>query len=324
MTKAVFRPGELELLGDIVVLDPPTSYPELAYLMQEDESEIVSPQEEEYTGPTIEEIRQEIEQLRSDFEAEKEEKLALAKLDAERIIKKAEDSASGELNRGLDEAEAIKTKAEEEAEAILAAARTEAEQILSEGRAALDEEKNEAREQGQSEGRESGYNEGKAEVERLVERTQKILEKAQDKRGEILVDTEREIVHLVLLIARKIIKTISENQKDVIISNVIEALRKVKTKGDISIKVNLADLELATEHKKEFIDLVEGVKSIQVLEDSTVDAGGCIIETDFGEIDARIASQLAELEAKILEISPIRNRSRNLNSYTGADYGKSF
>ena len=32
----------------------------------------------------------------------------------------------------------------------------------------------------------------------------------------------------------------------------------------------------------------------------------CIVETDFGAIDARISSQLAELEEKILEISPIK------------------
>jgi hypothetical protein len=52
--------------------------------------------------------------------------------------------------------------------------------------------------------------------------------------------------------------------------------------------------------------MMEGVKSINIVEDSSVDSGGCIIETDFGEIDARIASQLAELENRILEISPVK------------------
>jgi len=56
--------------------------------------------------------------------------------------------------------------------------------------------------------------------------------------------------------------------------------------------------------------LVEGAKSIQIVEDTTVDPGGCIIETDFGEIDARISSQLSELEQKILEISPIRSKAK--------------
>ncbi|MDE6719871.1 MAG: flagellar assembly protein FliH, partial [Treponemataceae bacterium] len=54
-----------------------------------------------------------------------------------------------------------------------------------------------------------------------------------------------------------------------------------------------------------------GVKGITVLEDSSVERGGCIVETDFGAIDARISSQLAELEEKILEISPIKSVSKS-------------
>jgi flagellar assembly protein FliH len=91
---------------------------------------------------------------------------------------------------------------------------------------------------------------------------------------------------------------------------VVQALRKVKGKGNIIIHVNMADLKLSTEHVKDFINLVEGAKSLQIVEDSSVDEGGCVIETDFGEIDARIASQLSELEAKILEVSPIKSREK--------------
>jgi len=57
--------------------------------------------------------------------------------------------------------------------------------------------------------------------------------------------------------------------------------------------------------------MLEGVKSIQVAEDSSVDSGGCVIETDFGEIDARISNQLAELESKILEVSPIKTKPKS-------------
>jgi flagellar assembly protein FliH len=115
----------------------------------------------------------------------------------------------------------------------------------------------------------------------------------------------------VLLISRKVVKVISENQREVVISNVVQALRKVRDRGTVIIHVNLADLKLTTEHTKEFIKMLEGVKTIQVVEDSSVDPGGCIIETDFGEVDARISSQLAELEAKILEVSPIRAKIKS-------------
>jgi len=131
-----------------------------------------------------------------------------------------------------------------------------------------------------------------------------------DKRAEILEQTEAQVVELVLLIARKVVKTISENQKNVVLSNISQALRKLKTRSDVIVRVNLADLQLTTEHAKDFIEAAENAKKLSIVEDSSVDRGGCVIETDFGEIDARIQSQLHELEEKILDISPIKARGK--------------
>ena len=76
------------------------------------------------------------------------------------------------------------------------------------------------------------------------------------------------------------------------------------------VRVNIADLQLTTEHAKDFIEAAETAKKLSIVEDSSVDRGGCVIETDFGEIDARIQSQLHELEEKILDISPIKARGK--------------
>jgi flagellar assembly protein FliH len=231
-----------------------------------------------------------------------------AKDRAESIMRDAEQSAAEEKQRGTDEAESVKAAAQAEAEQLVAQAKAKAEEIEAEIRKNLEDEKKAALEEGRLAGRNEGYAEGKVEVDRLIERTQIVLERAQDKRGEILTETEQEIINLVLLITRKAVKVIADNQREVIISNVVQALRKVRDRGNIIIRVNLADLKLTTDHTKEFVKMMEGVKSIQVAEDSSVGPGGCVIETDFGEVDARISSQLAELETKILEVSPIRAR----------------
>jgi len=305
MLKAVFRPSELVTLPDKIIIDSPTSFPDLAHLAPVEE--VVEDPVEEYKGPTADDLRREAELFKSQWEEEKEKMIASAKEEAENIVQDAQKAAIAEVQRKTDEAQVIKQQAEEEAERIIADARNKAGEIEKEVRQSLAAERKDAREKGMEEGHESGYAEGKAEVERLIERTQVVLERAQDKRGEILSETEKEIIDLVLLISRKVIKVISENQRNVIISNVVQALRKVKAKGSVIIRVNMADLKLSTEHKQEFIKLMEGAKSVQIIEDSSVDSGGCIIETDFGEIDARISSQLAEMESKILEISPMRS-----------------
>jgi flagellar assembly protein FliH len=311
MAKSVFRQAEISVSRGKILLDPPTSFPELSHLAQiEEEPEEITEDVEEYAGPTADDLRREAEAFRSRWEIEKETMMVAARADAKLIVKEAEDTAFREVKRRTDEAQSLKRQAQDDADKIIAGAREKARKIEAEARAAFDAGRREAEEQGRADGREAGFAEGRAEVERLVGRTRTVLERAQGKRAEILEQTEQEIVNLVLLIARKVIKVISESQKTVIVSNVVQALRKVKGRGNIIIRVNMADLKLATDHLKDFISLAEGAKSVQIMEDSSVDEGGCVIETDFGEIDARIASQLAELEAKILEISPIRTRAR--------------
>ena len=134
----------------------------------------------------------------------------------------------------------------------------------------------------------------------------KILESVMQRREDILDETEQQIVELVVLMTRKVVKVISDNQKSVINNNVLAALKKVKGRGSVTLRVNLEDLKLATQNIDEFIKRCENIKGITVMEDSTVENGGCIVETDFGAIDARISSQLTEVENRVMEISPIK------------------
>ena len=265
----------------------------------------------EYTGPTADDLRREAEEYKKQFEIEKQGMLDDAQRKADEIVKKAEDAAFAEVKRQTDQAQVIKTQAETEVAKIKAEAQAEAERIIAEAQAERDKIINESKKQGYDTGYEAGYQDGQKEAERLVERMHSILDNVMKRREEILSETEYQIVELVVLMARKVVKIISENQKTVIMNNVLQALKKVKGRGDVTIRVNLADAKLTTEHIQDFIDRVEAVKGITVVEDTTVEKGGCIVETDFGAIDARISSQLTELEQKIMEISPVKTVAKS-------------
>jgi len=305
VAKHVFRAMEVVELGTRVVIDAPGPA-EPKHQEREEEAELAPA----YEGPTADELRREAEAFKESWEREKSELEARAREDAERIVKEAESAAFEEVRRKQNQAQKIRQEAEDEAARLREDARKEAEEIASQANERIKSAERDAQRQGFDKGREEGYAEGKAEVQRLTERLHVVLEKAMDKRAEILSDSENEVVELVLLIARKVIKTISENQKNVVVSNVVQALRKLKTRGDVIIRVNLADMKLATEHVKDFMAMAENAKNITVVEDTTVDRGGCVIETDFGQIDARISSQLHEIEEKILDVSPIKARGK--------------
>ena len=303
MAKTVFRPGEAKNIEEKVMLPLYKDYSPI--------EDVEVEEEEEYTGPTAEDLRREAEEYKAQFEQEKLQLKADAQKEAERIVKAAEDTAFAEVKRQTDQAAVIKADAENEAAAIIEKAKAQAAQIVAEAQTQHDKIVSEARNEGFEQGSQEGYQKGSAEVERLIERMHKILEAVMQRREEILQDTESQIVELVILMARKVIKILSENQKNVIMANTVAALRKVKTRGSVTLRVNIEDVKLTTAHADEFIQHVENVQGITVQEDSSVEKGGCIVETDFGAIDARISSQLTELENKILEVSPVKNIKRS-------------
>jgi len=306
-TKHVFRPGEIVALESRMIIGQ----------SREDEAKVEELEEAEeaevpeYTGPTADQLRREAEAFKAGWDAERETMVTAARAEAQGIIKDAEAAAFEEVRRKSNEAQKIRREADEAAQKAIAEAERRVSELEAQAGARLEVAEREAAKKGAAAGREEGFREGRAEVERLVNRLHLILDRAMEKRSEILEQAEVQVVELVLLVAKKVVKVISENQKSVVIQNISQALRKLKTKADVVVRVNIADLELATEHIKDFVALAENARKMTIVEDTTVDKGGCVIETDFGEIDARISSQLSELEDRILEVAPIRARGKS-------------
>ena len=295
MAKNVFHPIEIvDLTAQKVKVEAPV------FVIEEPEPLDL------YEGPTVDDLRREAEAFRESWAGEKERLIQESHDEADSIRKQAEKTAFEEVKTKTDAAIRDKRIAEDESDRIKSETEVEAERIRQQAVDERDRVFEEARSTGYEEGREEGWKEGRAEAERLIERLHKVLDASIQKRQEIIDEAETQLIDLVLLVSRKVVKVISENQKNVVINNIVQALRKLKSRGDVAIRVNLADLDLTTEHVKDFIRMAENVKSITILEDSSVDRGGAVIETDFGQIDARISSQLREIEEKILELVPIR------------------
>jgi len=307
MAKNVFRPNEVKKSDAHVVLELSKKFAEAAPVVEVVEEPV-------YEGPTVEDLKNEADHWREQWEREKADMMSEAQAEAQTIKSAAENAAFEEVKRKTDQAQVIKQQALDEAAKIVADAEARAADIVAESRAKMDAQLKEGYDDGFKKGQEAGFREGNLEAQRLTDRLHTIIERMMDKRQEILAETEQQIVDLVLLMTRKIVKVISENQRNVVVSNVVQALRKVKGRGEVIIRVNLNDVAMTTQHIKDFLSAAENIKNITVVEDSTVDRGGCVIETDFGSIDAKIVSQLNEIEQRILEVSPIRARIKTASA----------
>ncbi len=155
---------------------------------------------------------------------------------------------------------------------------------------------------------ERGFNEGYARgseeaesqyVEILDEKNQEfysILKAFEEKIEEYENSFSEIVIKLAGRIAKKIIKR--EVESEPIIKEIIDdALSQVIAADKIIIRVNPDDynlLENEENHHKEI-----RFNKIKFEPDASIEKGGCIVETEIGNVDARISSQITEIMKKL-------------------------
>lgn len=150
--------------------------------------------------------------------------------------------------------------------------------------------------QGLMDGEQKGFELASRKMEPLISGIQQAVLKLTAIREETFHRLETEVVELALAIARKVICKEVSIDRETVVCVAREALAKVDDPGKIRIKMNPADLQFINETKYQLSDLIDGVNSVTLEAEENIQSGGCVIETDLGEIDARMEKQLQAVE----------------------------
>lgn len=105
------------------------------------------------------------------------------------------------------------------------------------------------------------------------------------------------ILPLALKAAKKVVARELESKPETIVDIVLQALSPVLQNHRITIYVNKMDKEILEAEKTRLKQKLEQVESLLIKERDDVAAGGCIIETESGIINATIESQWRAIES---------------------------
>ena len=117
---------------------------------------------------------------------------------------------------------------------------------------------------------------------------------------DILEKGEEQMVKLAIAIAEKIIHQEVTTSKDVIMGVLKGALKNIAETDGMKIRLNPLDFRHMMEVKKDFLQSFDGIRNMVFEEDSSIKRGGAVVETQFGEVDARLESQLREIKTALL------------------------
>ncbi len=159
----------------------------------------------------------------------------------------------------------------------------------------LDKIKEMAYEEGFRRGERDGVEFARKEFAPLLRNLGKGLLELRELRKQVYMDAEKDIVQLSLAIAGKIVCREVETDKELVLGVVKKALSEVIGHEKVIIRVNPSDLQFVKGNILE-TRVADKFEDVSFEEDERILKGGCVIETNLGDIDARIEKQLEALE----------------------------
>jgi flagellar assembly protein FliH len=157
----------------------------------------------------------------------------------------------------------------------------------------------EAYEAGFAQGEKDGFEMGAKKLDKVLDRTEETLKGMVSYKGEFIKLYEKEILGLISHIAEKVVHGQVKIDHTVVRETIFEAFNLVVDRSEVRIKVSPEDVEYVKEIRPTFFDRIKDLKSITIESDPSVSPGGCLMETVFGEIDARLEGQLEKIAGAI-------------------------
>lgn len=154
---------------------------------------------------------------------------------------------------------------------------------------------------GFEDGRNQGLKVGRAESKEATDRLTEVVDAFLEKQRALVQENEAALIDLAVSVARRIVGACAEMRREPVLLAVSDCLGYLRDRTRVTVKVNPKDLDSVREHRKEWVEAVEGIGTLTVEADPAVARGGCVLETDAGDVDARVEERLAMLHAALLE-----------------------
>ena len=165
--------------------------------------------------------------------------------------------------------------------------------------------------QAQKEGYDAGYADGfkkgedaaRQEFSPFLLTVQELIEDLSQFRLKMYPKVEREMVAMVIGLTKKVIHYELSTREDSVQEMIQLAVESVLDKESMIIKIHPDDKGYAETFRPELHHIFKEIKNITFEAHSGISRGGCMIETNFGMVDARL-EKLDEQIDKILNLAP--------------------
>lgn len=158
---------------------------------------------------------------------------------------------------------------------------------------------------GLDEGSKRAYQEKTREIKTKLEELDRLLTNISNLKTDLEIQNESHMIQLVYHMAARIsMREISLDNK-IILDVMKQAMSLAQDEENIVVQVSDAQLEFIEDIKKNsHMRELEFLKKVKIEGNSGIQPGGCIVETNYGEVDSRVEQRLQKLWEHVSEALP--------------------
>lgn len=154
---------------------------------------------------------------------------------------------------------------------------------------------------GLSEGKKEAFDASSKEINARLQELDQTLVAISDLKKELTLQNEAHIAKLAFHIAEKLAYHTIEANHDVVVEVIRKAVELAQIEEEVTVQVAPTQLEFLNKLKTETGREYEFLKKIKLVSSDGVKEGGCIIETNYGHIDARFDERVKQVWGQFAE-----------------------
>ncbi len=213
---------------------------------------------------------------------------------------------AGKLHQGAKVAQHVEFNLDDmtgRAEEYLGSVKRRAAHIVSSAREQAEGIKTEAQQQGRQSATQAACQAAEAAVERQWQQVLPALHEAVEELRQLKIrwmqQWENNAVKLAVAIAERIVRRQLQLQPEICEQWIREALELAAGSHRVKLQLNPADFEALAECRQALAAEFENLAPTDIVPHDEVQAGGCRVVTEFGEIDHQLETQLARIQEEL-------------------------
>ncbi len=159
---------------------------------------------------------------------------------------------------------------------------------------------------GMEDGRTDAFRDTREELKGCIARLNSLVQEILNLRSEMVKNSESEIVELVYYLSKRLLMRELELDPELILEVISRTVDLAQTDEQITVQLSHDDFNLLNEIRDKLQAEIDKPERLHLVSSPLIQSGGCIVETNYGSIDATIEQRLQRCWENLKDKMPLK------------------